>query len=73
MMFLTPGEVKALTGKARVTKQKEVLEALGIRYIENGIGEVIVSRSHVEYRLGGSVDEAISGGQPNFEALRKVS
>lgn len=73
MMFLTPDEVKALTGKARVKKQKEVLDAMEIRYIENGIGEIIVSRSHVEYRLGGSVDEAISGGQPNFAALEKAS
>ena len=73
MMFLTQDEVAVLTGKTRKSSQKQVLEAAGIRYIENGIGEIVVSRAHVEHRLGGGDQITIEGSGPNFEALRKVS
>lgn len=73
MMFLTQDEVVVLTGKSRRAQQKQVLEAAGIYYIENGIGELVVSRAHVERRLGGSDDVTVSGSVPNFESLRKAS
>ncbi len=71
-MFLTQDEVAVLTGKSRRAQQKQVLEAAGIRYIENGIGELVVSRAHVEQKLGG-VEDKITGSGPNFESLRKAS
>ncbi len=73
MMFLTKDEVAILTGKCRKTQQKQVLEAAGIRYLENGIGELVVSRAHVEQKLGGREEATISGATPNFEALRNAS
>lgn len=74
MMFLTKEEMVVLTGKSRKAQQMQVLDAAGIRYIENGIGELVVSRAHVEQRLGGSDKTTMSGSAPNFEALiRKAS
>lgn len=73
MMFLTKDEITALTGKSRRAQQKQVLEAVGIRYLENGIGELVVSRAHVESRLGGADQITIEGSGPNFDALRKAS
>ncbi|WP_428398209.1 DUF4224 domain-containing protein [Marinobacter salarius] len=72
MMFLTADEVKTLTGKARKSAQMQWLDAQKIRYFENGIGEIIISRSHVEHLLGGEHDYKESTG-PDFSALRKVS
>jgi hypothetical protein len=73
MMFLTKEEIFVLTGKVRKAQQMQVLDAAGIRYIENGIGELVVSRAHVERRLDGSDNNQSSESAPNFDALRKVS
>lgn len=74
MMFLEQDEIHRLTGKVQRGKQKAVLEALGIRYVENGIGELVVSRSHVEKVLAGDGKESWSETAPNFDALlRKAS
>ena len=73
MMFLTQDEVAVLTGKTRKSSQKQVLEAAGIRYIENGIGEIVVSRAHVEQRLGGGNENTAPGSAPNFEALLRMA
>lgn len=72
MMFLEQEEVERLTGKSRRAQQKQVLEARGIYYIENGIGELVVSRAHVERILEGKPQERDSSG-PNFDSLRKAS
>lgn len=71
-MFLTQDEVAVLTGKTRKSSQKQVLEATGIHYIENGIGELVVSRAHVERILEGKPQSRDSSG-PNFDSLRKAS
>ena len=73
MMFLTQDEVATLTGKARKSKQKQVLEAQGIRYIENALGEIIISRAHVEHLLGGQATPEPRTNAPNFDKLLKVS
>lgn len=72
MMFLTQDEVAVLTGKSRRTQQKQVLEAANIYYIENGIGELVVSRAHVERILEGKPQSRDASG-PNFDSLRKAS
>lgn len=73
-MFLTTDEIQRLTGKARRHTQKAVLDAMGIAYKENGIGELVVSRKHVERVLGGETVEVHhqgdgSAGMPNFAAI----
>lgn len=72
-MFLTEDEVARLTGKNRRAQQKQVLEAAVIRYFENGIGELIVSRAHVEHKLGGTEEVSWTATGPNFDSLRKAS
>ncbi len=72
MMFLEKGEVKTLTGKSHKKAQKQWLDAKGIRYFENGIGEIVISRAHVEHLLGVESDTGSSSG-PNFGALQKAS
>lgn len=73
MMFLEQDEIHRLTGKVQRGKQKAVLDALGVRYVENGIGELVVSRSHVERVLAGDGNDGGAETTPNFDALRKVS
>jgi len=71
-MFLTSDEITRLTGRHRRHTQKAVLDAMGVTYKENGIGELVVSRKHVERVLGGeSVDvhQHIDGAMPNFAAI----
>lgn len=70
-MFLTNNEVLRLTGRHRRTQQKQVLEALGIVYVENGIDELVISKTHVERALSDRTQRAIETG-PNFNALRSV-
>ncbi|WP_417544202.1 DUF4224 domain-containing protein [Marinobacter sp.] len=70
-MFLTNNEVVRLTGRHRRTQQKQVLEALGIVYIENGIDELVISKTHVERVLSDNTQRGIETG-PNFNALRSV-
>jgi hypothetical protein len=71
-MFLTNNDVVRLTGRHRRTQQKHVLEALGIKYVENGIDELVISAAHVERVLSDQTRHGIKTG-PNFNALRKVS
>lgn len=70
-MFLTNEQVVRLTGKRRRTQQKQILEALGIVYIENGIDELVISTSHVERFLSEKAHQGSNG--PNFSVLREVS
>jgi hypothetical protein len=73
-MFLTKDEIARLTGRARPNTQKSVLGAMGIAYKENGIGELVVSRKHVERILGGETAEIHHQGDinvslPNFSVI----
>lgn len=67
-MFLTNIDVVRLTGRHRRTQQKQVLEALGIVYVENGIDELVISTAHVERILSDKTQHGIETG-PNFNAL----
>jgi len=71
-LILRSKEIRLLTGKHQRGTQKDVLDKMGIRYMENGIGELAVSRKHVERVLSGDTqegDSALSIGEPNFSAL----
>lgn len=72
-MFLEADEIERLTGKVRRKPQKQVLDAMGITYKENGIGELVISRKHVERVLGGEdtvPGHVVESAGPNFAALR---
>lgn len=72
-LLLSYSEIQRLTGKSRRSTQKQVLDAMGIRYKENGIGELAVSRKHVERVLDGDMPDYLKNesdvGMPNFAAL----
>jgi len=70
-VFLTKVEIEGLTGRKISRTQKQSLEAMKIMYRENGIGEIVVSRKHVERVLGGDEVEAqqAEGDLPNFAAI----
>lgn len=72
-LLLSHSEIQRLTGKMRRSTQKEVLDSMGISYRENGIGELAVSRKHVERVLDDGQRDypGIEGSQgaPNFAAL----
>jgi hypothetical protein len=70
-LFLSLGEVEALTGRRRPTRQVEALCGMGIENIRNPAGQVIVLRRHVEERLGGhsSTRTTVKSTEPNWSAL----
>lgn len=51
MTFLTPSEVRTLTGRAHREPQKAVLRANGIPFFVNAAGWAIVARTAVEGEL----------------------
>jgi len=65
-MFLSDDEIERLTGRKRKKQQIDVLEALGVIFVVNGINELIVSRSHIESKLGGDEDQRSSQKSPNY-------
>jgi len=69
--FLTPADVKQLTGKVRGAEQAEQLNRMGIEFKKRPTdGEVVVSRLHVERVLGGlpkTVNKKDIG--PNFNRI----
>lgn len=71
-MFLEADEIKRLTGKCHLKKQMEVLDAKGITYFVNGINELVVSRRHVEAKLGALSAEP-TGKKPNFQIFERAS
>ena len=72
MMFLEKEEIDRLTGKKQRRTQMQVLDAMGITYFVNGIDELVVSRRHVEARLGTAASDP-AGKAPNFAILEKAS
>ncbi len=69
-MFLNPAELKQLTGKIRGLDQTVELNKMRIPHDVRGDGEVLVSRSFMEKRLGGVIAEsAKQRSKPNFDHL----
>lgn len=70
-VFLTKSEIEDLTGRKIFRTQKKALDAMEILYRENGIGDLVVSRKHVERVLGGEAVEVqqSQGDMPNFAAI----
>jgi len=54
-MFLTPDQVRELTGCARVAQQIDWLRSHRYAFELNDKGRPVVLRSYVEARLGGTI------------------
>jgi hypothetical protein len=65
-MFLTPDELRTLTGRKRRKDQVGWLRAGGWRFEENAAGCPVVSRDYVQSRLG-TTQRPI----PGFDHIRK--
>lgn len=55
-MFLTPEEICELTGYKKRSKQREFLRSRNYAFEIDSWGRPKVLRSHVEHRLGGSIE-----------------
>jgi hypothetical protein len=72
-MFLTPDELRELTGKARSSAQARALRAMGIEHRARPDGSLAVSRLHVEGLLGGTAGaKVVVPKQPNWSALDAI-
>jgi hypothetical protein len=70
-MFLTPEELKTLTGYELAAWQRRWLDSHGYKYERAANGRPVVLRAYAESRLSGTVQE--QGWKPNLEAIRKVA
>ena len=69
-MFLSPAEIRELTGRAWRKDQIAWLKAKGYKHVVNAAGRIIVARAHVEFRLGvGKPPEP----EPDFSFFRKLA
>lgn len=68
MIFLTPMEVKQLTGKCFAATQCAVLRERGIKFILDGNGKPKVLRAEIERRLGS--EQASAQTEPNFNVFK---
>lgn len=55
--FLSPDEIKELTGRSYIKLQIEALTKMGLPFFVNGIGRPVVTRSAVEGRNSGSAPQ----------------
>lgn len=70
-MFLTPDEIKELTGKQRKPAQLRALRFMGIEHKVRPDGALIISRSHIEKVLDGNIATKIKPEriEPNWDAM----
>lgn len=70
-MFLTPDEIKELTGKQRKPAQLRALRFMGIEHRVRPDGALIVSRSHIEKVLDGNIAIKIKAEriEPNWAGI----
>jgi len=68
-MFLSPEELAMLTGYQRPAFQKKWLAKLGVRFIENSQGRLLLAKSEVE-RILVSAGDKTRNYQVNYDALK---
>jgi len=69
-MFLTPEQLKLLTGKQVRPAQVKALRTMGIQHKVRPDGFPLVLQSHIENALDGMRKESVkNGGEPNWDAL----
>jgi hypothetical protein len=71
-MFLTPDEIRELTGYQRHADQRAWLTRHGWKFEENAAGRPIVLRYYAEQRLGDDQKSKKSNG-PNFSVISKTA
>lgn len=71
-IFLSPDEVKDLTGYTRHADQRRWLRDRGWTFEENANGRPIVLRTYAETRLGGTTVKPAEK-RPNFAAIQKAA
>jgi hypothetical protein len=68
-LFLTPEEIKQLTGKEKRNAQIRALNQMGIVHKVRADGSPVVLESHVNKVLGGSVQTKNKEAEPNWGAM----
>jgi hypothetical protein len=71
-MFLTPEEIRELTGYQRHADQRAWLEKRGWKFEVNAAGRPIVLRTYASERLGGDIEQKKTKG-PNFSVISKAA
>lgn len=66
-MFLTPSELKQLTGYAQRTRQVAQLRRMGIAFFVNAAGQPVVPRSTID---GGKPTTQPNTWEPSWGAAR---
>lgn len=69
-MFLSPEELKDMTGYVRFADQRRWLTDRAWTFEVSGTGRPVVSRAYAENRLGGAV---IVPWTPNVSSIKKVA
>jgi hypothetical protein len=70
--YLTPPELRRLTGKTYAPAQQRVLKKRSIRFIPDDAGRPVVLRAAVEGMLLGEHQVKASGRAPDFSAFPSV-
>jgi hypothetical protein len=68
IMFLSPADLKLLTGYTRRSAQAGWLTHHGWKFVANGLGQPIVAVAEFERHMVGGKGKA-AAQQPNWEAL----
>ncbi len=67
-LFLTPEELRELTGRAWRKDQIAWLKAKGYKHEINALGRIVVARAHVEGKLGAGTPPA---PEPDFTVFER--
>jgi hypothetical protein len=70
--YLSPAEIRRLTGRQKAKAQCRVLDARKIRYTRDGDGWPIVARAHVEKRLTGEAKAPEPANEPDFSCFPRL-
>lgn len=71
LLFLSPEELKELTGYVYASRQKSWLKDRGWKFETDNLGRPKVLRAHMENQLGGAGRKA-SPKEPDFAALKGI-
>jgi len=70
MIFLEAKDINILTGYKQKSQQKRMLNRMSIPYLENAIGDLIISKEYVEARLGCRSEQAVAETElPRFDLI----
>jgi hypothetical protein len=64
--FLSPDEIRELTGYAKTAQQIEALRRMSVRYEINGRGKPVIARAWLEGRIERNVQVRKTKWEPEF-------